>query len=136
MPDGQTAPGCAAIHHAHEWDYERALADALLPDAPERYTLRWRLLKDLQDCRARLHEVFDFNVEDRFQRCSGLPARLRALPEQLRRCPHAKTEEEKQQWVDAVMGSALLDLVVKEQIAQETPAMDQGLFRRIQDSGS
>jgi hypothetical protein len=25
-------------------------------------------------------------------------------------------------------------VAVKEQIAQETPAMDQGLFRRIQDS--
>ena len=123
------------IHHAHEWDYERALADALPPDAPERYTLRWRLLKDLQDCRARLHEFFDFNVEDRdFKDAADYRQRLRALPEQLRRCPHAKTEEEKQQWVDAVMGSALLDLVVKEQIAQETPAMDQGLFRRIQDS--
>ena len=66
--------------------------------------MRWRLLKDLQDCRARLHEFFDFNVEDRdFKDAADYRQRLRALPEQLRRCPHAKTEEEKQQWVDAVM---------------------------------
>lgn len=123
------------IHHAHEWDYERALADALPPDAPERYTLRWRLLKDLQDCRARLHEFFDFNVEDRdFKDAADYRQRLRALPEQLRRCPHAKTEEEKQQWVDAVMGSAHLSLAEKEQIARETPTMDQARFRQTQDT--
>ncbi|MCK6436387.1 AAA family ATPase [Rivihabitans pingtungensis] len=122
-------------HHAHEWDYERALADALPPDAPERYTLRWRLLKELQDCRARLHEFFDFNVEDRdFKDAADYRQRLRALPEQLRRCPHAKTEEEKQQWVDAVMGSAHLSLAEKEQIARETPTMDQARFRQTQDT--
>ena len=122
-------------HHAHEWDYERALADALPPDAPERHPLRWRLLKELQDCRARLHEFFDFNVEDRdFKDAADYRQRLRALPEQLRRCPHVKTEEEKQQWVDAVMGATHLSLAEKEQIAQETPTMDQGLFKQTQET--
>lgn len=119
-------------HHAHEWDYERALADALPPDAPERHPLRWRLLKDLQDCRARLHEFFDFNVEDRdFKDAADYRQRLCALPEQLRRCPHVKTEEEKQQWVDAVMGSLFLTLEDKELIAQSIEKMSQAQFTKI-----
>lgn len=120
-------------HHAHEWDYERALADALPPDAPERHPLRWRLLKDLQDCRARLHEFFDFNVEDRdFKDAADYRQRLRALPEQLRRCPHVKTEEEKQRWVDAVMGSMFLTLANKEKVAQEAAAMSRETFDALQ----
>lgn len=122
-------------HHAHEWDYERALADALPPDAPERHPLRWRLLKELQDSRARLHEFFDFNVEDRdFKDAADYRQRLRAMPEQLRRCPHVKTEEEKLQWVDAVMGAIHLSLAEKEQIAQEIPTIDQGLFKQTQET--
>ena len=53
MHDGQ-----AALRSNHDWEYDRALADALPSQAPERHTLRWSLLKQLQENRSQLVELF------------------------------------------------------------------------------
>lgn len=109
----------AASRCAHDWDYDRALADALPPEAGERHALRWSLLKELKGQSSRLNELFDFDGSDsEFRGAADYLRRLDALPEKLRKCPHLKTEEDKQAWVEAVLGSIGLTLEMKEQAAE------------------
>lgn len=104
--------------HPYELDYDSALADALPQDAPEKHGLRWNLLKQLQNQREALLQVFDFEGQDLdFKGAEDYLRRARALPELLRRCPHVKSEAEQQHWVDSVMGSLLLDLDQKTLLA-------------------
>ena len=115
----------AASRCAHDWDYDRALADALPPEAGERHALRWSLLKELKGQSSRLNELFDFDGGDReFRGVVDYLERLEALPDKLRRCPHLKSEDEKQAWVEAILGSIGLPLEMKEKAAEISERMD------------
>jgi len=121
--------GSQMVRCAHDWDYDRALADALPNEAGERYGLRWSLLKELKGEQPQLHELFDFDGVDREFR--GVPdycQRLEALPEKLRQCPYVNTEEEKQAWVDMVLGSFCLTLDEKEKIAEASFTVSREQF--------
>lgn len=124
----QVSPRCA-----HDWEYDRALADALPTEAGERHTLLWSLLKQLKENRAQLSEIFDLDGEDGdFKGAADYLQRLAALPALLRQCPHTVTEEEKTQWVDSVLGSFTLDLATKEQIALQAASMVRPHYEAVQ----
>lgn len=120
---------CATSRCAHDWDYDRALADALPPEAKERHALRWALLKQLQANRRQLNEIFELDGEDSdFKGAADYLQRLAALPEKLRQCPHLRSEAEKQAWVEAVLGSVSLSLEEKERVAQAASGLSQVQF--------
>ncbi len=110
----------------HDWKYDRALADALPQEASERHALSWSLLKQIQSTRARLAEFFDLEGEESsFKDAADYLQRLDALPRLLRQCPHAKTEGEKDRWVEAVMGSVSLSLANKERVGSEAKELNR-----------
>lgn len=117
---------CATSRCAHDWDYDRALADALPPEPKERHDLRWALFKQLQENRRQLNEIFELDGEDRdFKGADDYLQRLAALPEKLRQCPHLHSEAEKQAWVEAVLGAIYLSLEDKERLAQAAAGLSQ-----------
>ncbi len=111
---------------AHELDNDSALADALPANAPEKYSLRWNLLKQLQPQREALSQIFELDgVDQDFKGADDYLHRARALPALLRKCPHAISDEEKQRWVDGLMGSLSLSLEEKERVAAATSTLSQ-----------
>ena len=121
MHDGQSI-----LRSNHDWEYDRALADALPDQAPERHTLRWSLLKQLQENRSQLVELFDLEGTDAdFKGADEYLRRLAELPARLRQCPHAATEVEKTRWVEAVIGSIISSLAVKEGMAEESVGLNR-----------
>ena len=118
--------------HPYEWDYDSALADALPDDSPEKHGLRWNLLKQLQDRRDTLLQIFDFEGLDQdFKGAEDHLRRARALPALLRRCPHAASDGDKQHWADAVMGSLSLSLAEKERVAQASEGLNGFQFDEL-----
>ena len=118
-----------SLRNADDWNYDRVLADALPPEAGERHTLRWSLLKELKDSRAQLNDIFDLDREDRdFKGAADYLQRLAELPARLRLCPHGETEQEKKQWVEAVLGSVSLSLAAKEKVAQAAAGLSRIQF--------
>lgn len=116
-------------NHPHEWDYDSALADALPEDTPEKHGLRWSLLKQLQTQSDDLNKVFDFEgVDQDFKGAEDYLRRARALPARLRRCPHAKNEDEKRSWEEAVMGSLSMNLNQKIRLANASKGMNAHQF--------
>lgn len=114
---------------AHELDNDSALADALPANAPEKHSLRWNLLKQLQTQREALSQIFELDgVDQDFKGADEYLRRARALREQLWQCPHAKTDEDKQRWVDAVMGSLSFSLEEKEKVAVTTPTISRSQY--------
>ena len=110
---------------SHDWEYERALADALPSDHSDRHALRWNLLKQLRDQPSALAQIFELDGEDQdFKGAAAYLQRLARLPALLRRCPHAKTEEEKERWVESVMGSPSLGLSDKESVAKMAEGLE------------
>ncbi len=123
---------CAARRSAHDWDYDRALADALPPEARERHALRWALLKQVQESRSQLKEIFELDGEDRdFKGAADYLQRLAVLPEKLRQCPHLHSEAEKQAWVEAVLGSISFSLEEKERVAQTAANLSLSQFDEL-----
>ena len=111
--------GCASSRSAYECEYDRALADALPSEAPERHALRWSLVKQLKENRSQLAELFDLEGEDaEFKGADDYLRRLGALASKLRECPYVETEENKNHLVEAIIGSISLTLVQKEQVAE------------------
>lgn len=111
--------GCAASRSAFECEYDLALADALPSQAPEKHALRWSLVKQLRENKSQLAELFDFEGEDaEFKGADDYLRRLGAFPALLRQCPHVVTEEEKEHWVESVLGSLILSLDQKERLAE------------------
>jgi len=124
---------CTSLRSAHDWEYDRALTDVLPPETGERHTLRWSLLKELKDNRAQLNDIFDLDGEDRdFKDAADYLQRLAELPARLRLCPHAETEQEKKQWVEAVLGSVILGLVGKELVARVAAGLSRLQFDELQ----
>lgn len=108
----------------HDWEYDRALADALPPETGERHALRWALLKQLKDNRAQLGDIFELDGEDGdFKGAADYLQRLSVLPALLRQCPHAVSDEEKTRWVEAVLGSLGQSLADKEIAARVAAAL-------------
>lgn len=123
----------APSHNSYDWEYTRALADALPPEASERHALRWSLLKQLQQNNTQLAEIFDLDGADGdFKGAADYLARLTALPDLLRQCPHAKTEDEKNQWVEAVLGSISLSLAKKERVAKAAAGLTRSQYDKLQ----
>lgn len=117
----------------HDWEYDRAIADALPTDAGERHALCWSLLKQLKENRAQLAELFDLDGEDSdFKNAAAYLERLAPLPTLLHRCPHAKTEEEKTIWTEAVMGSISLSLTEKERVAGTAAELSRFQYDELQ----
>jgi tetratricopeptide (TPR) repeat protein len=118
--------GRSALRSAYECEYDRALSDALPDYAPERHALRWSLVKQLKENKSQLAELFDLEGEDaEFKGADDYLRRLSTLPELLRQCPHAKTEEEKKRWVEAVLGSISLSLAQKEHVAEAASGLSR-----------
>ncbi len=118
--------GLSDLRTIHDLEYDRALADALPAQAPERHTLRWSLLKQLKANRSQLAELFDLEgVDADFKGADDYLRRLAELPVQLFQCPHAATEKEKNRWVEAVIGSIKLSLAEKERVAQEAAGLSR-----------
>lgn len=127
MHDGQ-----AALRSNHDWEYDRALADALPDQAPERHTLRWSLLKQLQENRSQLIELFDLEGTDAdFKGADDYLRRFTELPARLRQCSHASTEEEKIRWEEAVLGSIKLTLAEKERLAEEAAGLSRSQYDEL-----
>ena len=117
---------------AHELDNDSALADALPANAPEKHSLRWNLLKQLQTQREALSQIFELDgVDQDFKGADDYLRRARALPALLRQCPHATTDEDKQRWVDAVMGSLGLSLGNKKKIATDAQTISQTNYEKL-----
>ncbi|UCV29712.1 AAA family ATPase [Ferribacterium limneticum] len=117
---------------AYNWEYDRALADALPPEARERHALRWALLKQLKESRAQLSEIFELDGEDGdFRDAADYLQRATLLSSLLRRCPHAVSEDEKTRWVGAVLGSLNLGLEEKEQIAKVAESLSNLQYEEL-----
>lgn len=128
----QRMRGCAASRSAYECEYDLALADALPADASERHALRWSLVKQLKENKSQLAELFDFEGEDaEFKGADDYLRRLEKLPDLLRQCPHAVTEEEKERWVESVIGSISLTLTEKERIAEKASGMSRDEYEEL-----
>ncbi len=129
MAQGRLSRSRGDYGQTHDWEYDRALADALPPDHGARHALRWNLLKQLQDRRSDLAQIFELNGEDQdFKGAADYLQRLNRLPALLRRCPHAKTEEEKVRCVESVMGSLSIDLLDKEGLAEAAAGLSQAHY--------
>ncbi len=111
--------GLSDLRTIHDLEYDRALADALPAQAPERHTLRWSLLKQLQENRSQLAELFDLEGADAdFKGADDYLRRLAKFSARLRQCPHAATDEDKKRWEEAILGSIELSLAEKGFFAQ------------------
>jgi len=118
--------------HLHELEYDHALAEALPPESSERHQLRWGILKQLREQRESLSALFDLDGADQdFKGADDYLRRFEAAREALRQCPHAKTEEERTQWVEAVMGSLNLDLGEKMRLADNAASLSQFQFDEL-----
>jgi len=127
MRDGRTA-----LRTLHDWEYDRALSDALPSQAPEKHALRWSLVKQLKENKSQLAELFDFDGEDaEFKGADDYLRRLAKLPELLRQCPNAETEEDKTRWVDAVLGLIGLSLEQKESVAEAASGLSRFQYDEI-----
>ena len=127
MNDGRTA-----MRTLHDWEYDRALSDALPLQSPERHALRWSLVKQLKENKSQLAELFDFDGEDaEFKDADDYLRRLEKLKEMLRQCSLAVTEEEKNRFVEAVLGSISLTLTEKERIAEKASAMSRDEYEEL-----
>ena len=116
--------GRAVLRSAYECEYDRALADALPSEAPERHALRWSLVKQLKENRSQLAELFDLEGEDiEFKGADDYLRRLGALASKLRECPYVETEEDKNHLVEAIICSFSLNWAQKEQIAEVTQTL-------------
>ena len=116
----------AALRSNHDLEYDRALADALPSQAPERHVLRWTLLKQLKVNSSQLLELFDLEGADAdFKGADDYLRRLAELPARLRNCPHVATEEEKNHWVEAVIGSISMGLAEKERVAETVVSLSR-----------
>ena len=128
MHDGQSA-----LRSNHDREYDRALVDALPDQAPERHTLRWSLLKQLQENRSQLAELFDLEGTDAdFKGADDYLLRLAKLPAQLRQCPYVGTEEEKTRWEEAVLGSIKLTLAEKERMAEAAAGLSRSQYDELE----
>ncbi len=128
MRDGQ-----AALRSTHDLEYDRAIADALPSQAPERHTLRWSLLKQLKANRSQMAELFDMEGADAdFKGADDYLRRLVELPTRLRQCPHASTEEEKNRWEEAVMGSIKMSLAEKERVSQDAAGLSRSQYDKLE----
>ena len=128
-----------ADQHAHgdlnqpqQWEFSRALAYTL-DDSGTRTGLELSLVRAVeQHCastRKALSEVlgnyFELDGEDRvYQDAADYLTRFAALDALLLACPHAKTSDEKAQWVFAVKSSASLSLQEKERIANSAMTLN------------
>jgi tetratricopeptide (TPR) repeat protein len=122
----------SSLRQMHDWEYDRAIADALPKDETERHALRWSMLKQLKDRDTELEQIFELSGEDQdFKGAADYLQCLSKLPELLRRCPHAKSEEEKQAWVTLVMGSMILSLTSKEALANEAEFLSEARYKEI-----
>lgn len=118
--------------HPGDSDFTRALATALPDGADERLQLEWAEFKQVRESAAQLAELFDLEGEDRaYKTPEDYLKRFNALPELLRQCPHAKTEEEKQAFVDAVMGSLSYGLDEKEHLARLISTISRGHYDKL-----
>jgi Flp pilus assembly protein TadD/energy-coupling factor transporter ATP-binding protein EcfA2 len=121
--------GHAALRSTHDREYDRALADAMPDQAPERHALRWSLLKELKANRSQLSELFDLDgVDADFRGADDYLRRLAELPARLRQSPHAATEKEKTLWVEAVLGSLVLSLAEKERLAKSAAGLSRSQY--------
>ncbi len=117
---------------AHDWEYDRALADALPPEAGERHALRWSLLKQVKASRVQISEIFELDGEDSdFKSAADYLQRLSALPALLRKCPHAATEDEKKRLEEAVLGSRVLGLEGKERVAKTVVSISRSMYDEL-----
>jgi tetratricopeptide (TPR) repeat protein len=117
--------------HLHELEYDHALAEALPTESSERHQLRWGILKQLREQPESLSALFDLDGADQdFKVADDYLRRFEAAREALRQCPHAETEEERTQWVDAVMGS-LVDLWEKESLADIAALLSRFQFDEL-----
>jgi len=118
------------MRSSHDWEYDRALADALPNMSPERHALRWSLLKKFKENHYQMVEIFDFDgVDAEFKDAEDYLSRLSKLPALLRQCKFVTTEKEKTGWVEAVLGSVRMSLSQKEHVAEAA----SGLSRRQYD---
>ncbi|MDP1893704.1 MAG: tetratricopeptide repeat protein [Hydrogenophaga sp.] len=118
--------------HLHELEYDHALAEALPPESSERHQLRWGILKQLREQRESLSALFDLDGADQdFKGADDYLRRFEAAREALRQCPHAKTEEERTQWVEAVMGSLNWSLGEKTRVADKAASLSRLQFDEI-----
>jgi len=121
--------GRTTLPSAHDREYDRALADALPSQAPERHALRWSLLKQLKENGSQLAELFNLDGEDAdFKDACDYLRRLDALSAMLRQCPHTVTEEEKIRWVNTVLGSIILSLNGKERLAEAAGGLSRSEY--------
>jgi Flp pilus assembly protein TadD/energy-coupling factor transporter ATP-binding protein EcfA2 len=128
LSDGRTA-----FRSSHDREYDRALADALPDQTPERHALRWSLLKQLKENRSQSAELFDLEGADAdFKGADDYLRRLAELPARLHQNPHAATEEEKTQWVDAVLGSIVLNLAQKKSLAEATADLNRDNYDKLE----
>ncbi|MFZ4526368.1 MAG: AAA family ATPase, partial [Chlorobium sp.] len=126
--------GHVTVRSNYDREYDRALADALPSQAPERHTLRWSLLKQLKADRSQLAELFDIEGADAdFKGADDYLRRLAALPAQLRQSPHAATEEDKTRLVEVVLGSLTLSLSEKESVAELVTELSQDQYDELVD---
>ncbi|MBV5323042.1 MAG: tetratricopeptide repeat protein [Ilumatobacteraceae bacterium] len=124
--------GHAALRSNHDLEYDRALADALPDQAPERHALRWSLLKELKANRSQLAELFDLEGADAdFKGADDYLRRLAELPARLRHSPHSATEEEQTLWVEAVLGSIKLSLAEKESMAKSAAGLSRSQYDEL-----
>ena len=118
--------------HLHELEYDHALAEALPAESSERHQLRWDILKQLREQREPLSSLFDLDGPDQdFKGVDDYLSRFEAASKALRQCPHAKTEEERTQWVEAVMGSLNWSLGEKTRVADKAASLSRLQFDEI-----
>lgn len=114
----------SATQKSYDWEYDRAIADAMPQDESVRHQLRWSMLKQLKDKDSDLAQIFELDGEDKdFKSAADYLKRLSKLNSLLLQCPHAVTEVEKQTWANHVLGSFSLSLAEKEHCANNLSAL-------------
>lgn len=117
--------------HLHELEYDHALAETLPPESSERHQLRWGILKQLREQGDSLSALFDLDGPDQdFKGADDYLRRFEAASKALRQCPHTKTEEERTQWVETVMGS-LVDLGEKARVADKAASLSRSEYENL-----
>ena len=116
-----------------DYEYSRAVAEALSQEAPERDRLEWTVFRKMREtAREKLDELFDFSNEDKtFTTANDYLSRLEALPEKLRQIPWAQNEKERDAWVNGVISSFSLKLNDKENIAEETASLTEARYKKL-----
>lgn len=125
----------SATQKSYDWEYDRAIADAMPQDESVRHQLRWSMLKQLKDKDSELAQIFELDGEDKdFKSAADYLQRFSKLSGLLRQCPHAVTEVEKQTWANHVLGSCSLNLSEKERCASNLSAVQYvGLLQVFED---